>query len=598
MSRRFRTVYILPTMLTLALAMIAFVVQPALAQSPGPISGSVDRTALTTDETLTLTVVVNAPGQNVPQPQLPDLNGFSIMGNSSSSQISIVNGAISSSNSYSYRLQPYQSGSLTIEPVTLSVGGQVFQTEPITVEVSQGTGNAQAPGAGRSQQDFKAPSQLGNYEMFVEAEVDNANPYVGEQIVYTFRLYEASGSMRFPSIFGGQPSYEPPALTGFWTEGEMEQSDYRVSAGGRIYNVTEIRTNVFPTAAGEVSIDPASLTIPSSGFQRGGTLQTEPVTLNVQALPAGAPNNFGGAVGQFDIQATVDTIETAVDEPVTLNVTVFGNGNLSTAADPVWPELEGWRSFESDGALNMTVRDGVVGGQRDYERLLVPTQAGAYTIPAIEYSYFDPVAGEYRVVGSEPLVVSVAAGKAGPIGSADLSTVQAGTESAGPLVGGLKQPGAALRLFSEPLARQPWYWLLWTVPALALAGGLVLQQRRTYLHSNAAAVRSSQARKAAQKELKQARALNDSPEQLAAAYRILTGYLTAKLDRPVVGLTAPALTAILNESTVSQPLIDEVLAILSAGEFGRYSPVVNQEFAGTVLLERTQIVIDDLEQIL
>jgi hypothetical protein len=258
--------------------------------------------------------------------------------------------------------------------------------------------------------------------------------------------------------------------------------------------------------------------------------------------------------------------------------------------------LEGWRSFESDGALNTTVRDGVVGGQRDYERLLVPTQAGAYTIPAIEYSYFDPVAGEYRVVGSEPLVVSVAPGKAGPTGLADLSTVQAGTESAEPLVGGLKQPGAALRLVSEPLARQPWYWLLWTVPALALAGGLVLQQRRTYLHSNAAAVRSSQARKVAQKELKQARALNDTPEQLAAAYRILTGYLAAKLDRPVVGLTAPALTAILDESTVSQPLIDEVLAILSAGEFGRYSPVVNQESAGTALLERTQIVIDDLER--
>ena len=250
------------TLSMLALMMVALV--GASAQSP--LSATVDRTTLTTDDSLTLTVVVSSSGRNAPRPQLPDLDGFTVLGSSTSSQMSIVNGAVSSSVAFSYRLQPYATGTLTIAPITATVDGQPYSTEPIAVEVSQGNGTpTQAPGS--SAQGLSAPSQLGNLELFVEASVDNPEPYVGEQITYTFRFYEAADSMRVSSLFMDQPGYNPPALTGFWSEGEIENETYRVSHNGRIYTVTELRSQLFPTAAGAVTIDPAQLTIPGFGFR-------------------------------------------------------------------------------------------------------------------------------------------------------------------------------------------------------------------------------------------------------------------------------------------------------------------------------------------
>ena len=91
--------------------------------------------------------------------------------------MSIINGAISNNVVYSYRLQPYRTGTLTIEPVKLTLNGQTYFTDPINIEVTQGVGQIQPPG--QSQQDFKAPSSLGNNDLFVEAFVDNAEPYCG-----------------------------------------------------------------------------------------------------------------------------------------------------------------------------------------------------------------------------------------------------------------------------------------------------------------------------------------------------------------------------------------------------------------------------------
>ena len=133
---------------------------PALAQGNEPIVAGVDRLDLSTDEIVTLTVVVNAASRNPPQPELPDLDGFSIVGNSTSTQMSMINGVISNNVVYSYRLQPYRTGTLTIEPVKLTLNGQTYLTNPINIEVSQGSGQIQTPS--RSQQDFKAPSSLGN----------------------------------------------------------------------------------------------------------------------------------------------------------------------------------------------------------------------------------------------------------------------------------------------------------------------------------------------------------------------------------------------------------------------------------------------------
>ena len=524
--------------------------------------------------------------------------------------MSMINGVISNNVVYSYRLQPYRTGTLTIEPVKLTLNGQTYLTNPINIEVSQGSGQIQAPS--RSQQDFKAPSSLGNNDVFVEAFVDNAEPKIGEQTNYIFRYYEALDAMRLSGFFGGgQPDYEPPALTGFWAEGDIDVTSYRVSANGRIYTVTELTQALFPTAAGEQTIDPARITISSNGLRNDTVLDTEPVVVDVQPMPAGAPESFTGAVGQYDIRAALDKDQTQVDEPVTLKVTVEGVGNISTATDPAWPEIDGWRIFDADSSLNTQVENGLVSGSHTYERLMVPTTAGQFIVPSIEYTYFDPSLDQYVTVATDSMAINVApgVGAPGPIMAAGASitadepVVLTADDIDPVIVASLKPVPMMLETVSPPLTTETWYWLLWGVPLAALAGGFVWQRRQTHLEQNAGAVRSSRARKQALKAIAQARkeqakGQGGNPDQFVAAGNILTEYLSAKLHMPVAGKTNQAIADAMSQQGADDELIRRSLNCLDSHEHNLYSPAGVAVATPTQLLDEAEALVDELDGVL
>ena len=255
------------------------------------------------------------------------------------------------------------------------------------------------------------PGELGRSDFYLEASVDNPAPYVGQQVLYTVRFYTAADAPLMSSLFGGQPTYGAPDFTGFWSQSDTQQQNSRVSAGGRIYNVSELRTLLFPTAAGAVTINPAQVVLPDSIFQRGGAVQSEAVTLTVKALPEGAPAGFNGAVGRYAIASELDSTTTDTDNPVTLKVTVTGEGNVSTAGDPVLPAWEGWRAFPGQPEVKTAIQDGRLYGQRVYEHVLAATATGELALPALDYVYFDPADSAYHTASTAPLAVQVTQGK-------------------------------------------------------------------------------------------------------------------------------------------------------------------------------------------
>jgi hypothetical protein len=570
---------------------------PILAQGQQPITATVDRTSLTTSDTLVLTVAVNANVSNPPKPTLPDLAGFNIVGTSSSSQISIVNGTMSSQISFSYRLQPYKTGNLVIEPVQVSLNGQTFSTEPISVQVGQGTGVPSAAPAPSTVRPSR-PSSTGfaGQETYVEADVDNPTPYVGQQVTYTFRYYRALDMF---DMFD-QPQFEPPAFQGFWTEDQSDQNQYRVQANGRLYDVTELRTILFPSKVGPVTIEPARLSVPGSFLRSGAQLQTQPVVLEVKALPPNAPDSFNGAVGQFDINANVDTTETKVNEPITWQVTLSGRGSIETMPDPNWPEIEGWRSFESQATINKELQDGQVVGQRVYERLLVPQANGEFVVPPLEYTFFDPTVGQYQSITTLPIPVSIAPGDnlAGQV--QNYSTLPAAekeqVEQVATDIRHLKPVPAKLNARDGAVTASPLYWLAWAIPMAALVGNAVWQRRNAYWQNNAGLARSSKAHKKAKQALSQAR--KQKQDLYSAARQILDTYLADKLNQPVVGLTQPRLAELLAEGGVDARLIERVNICLFEAEMGHYSPdASNPDHAANLLME-IDILISDFEKVI
>ena len=175
----------------LALLVLPFAgVGTAWAQDPdqgsGPIHAEVDRTALSTGETLLLTITASSTSiLDAPRPQMPHLQGFNVVGTSTSSQISIINGATTSQVIYLYQLQPYEVGSLIIEPITLTLGGQTYSTQPIAVQVSQGSSAPAAASAPSIAQTAVTSEELTGQDLIVEAQVDNPQNYVGEQLTNT-----------------------------------------------------------------------------------------------------------------------------------------------------------------------------------------------------------------------------------------------------------------------------------------------------------------------------------------------------------------------------------------------------------------------------
>ena len=586
--------YLMPIILTV---LFLSLVGTGFAQGQETITAAVDRTALSTGEMLTLTVtLLNADVLNIPKPALPSLQGFNVAGSSTSSQISIINASVSSQVVYVYHLQPYQTGNLVIDPIHVTLNGQIFSTEPITIQVTPGTGSAQAsspvqPGVIPAAAGEPAPpaTDLTGLDLFVEAAVDNPTPYVGQQVVHTFRFYQAVN-------LRGQPQYEAPSFKGFWHEHQPDQNEYRVQAAGRTYQVTEVRTILFPSAAGPASIDPATLTTPGSFFRSGRNLHTSPVALDVQPLPPNAPEGFSGAVGQFTLTSAVDTTQGKVNEPLTWQVALSGWGNISGAPDPTWPEMPGWRDFESQATVQTEVRDGQAAGSRAYERLLVPSAAGEFTVPLMEYAYFDPLAGTYQNISTEPIPVAIAPGAAEAPPVVPLTSTKEAVEQIATDIRHLKPVPPQLRASDRPVTEQSIYWVAWGFPLVGAVGYFVWQRRQRYWENNLGLVRSSQARRKAKKALSHAR--KQEQDSYSAAGQILITYLSDKLDRPVAGLTHQVLADLLTQEGVNTDLAERVEVCLVSSELGRFAPGADSPDHARSLLKEVGILISALEKAL
>ena len=611
---------------------------PALAQSP--VTAEVDRTRLSTDEALLLKVTIDSSAGQATQPVLPALDGFELLGSSSGTQISIVNGDMNMQATYSYSLHPTQAGQIVLNPVTVQIDGQVYSTQPIMIEVSQRTGQAQpAPNQGipampgfPTRPNFPsipgfpnlnnlfpsmpanptnpanpanpaapmdpadAPTELVGQPFFVEAEVDNPNPYQGEQLLYTFRFYQAENLY-------DQPEYQSPSFTGFWNEQQGEdQVDYTTEAAGRPYRVTELQTVLFPTGVGEVTIDPAVLSIPGDFFSNGTRLQTQPINVNVRSLPDNAPATFQGAVGQFEIQAQADTSDTKVNETVTLQVDLRGKGNMNNLADPQWTEGPEWRAFDSEATVNTQFVDGAMGGVRSYERLLVPTQAGDLLLPAIEFSYFNPQTESYETTSSEPVLINVAGDVAAgvipatPNGGVGATVNAAGTVPAIPELRPNKPASELGRSSGAALTSTAGYWLLWALPLLLIATYTGWNHYRQQRLNTVDERRSQGAAKKAKNSLRAARK-QQTPNADEISGQILTSYLEEKLNQPMTGQTQTQLNAMLLQKGIDPALAERVQNCLMVSEMGRYAPVGINSANGDVLSE-TEQVINDLEKAL
>ena len=589
-SRTIRT-----TLAGIAVALILIVAAiPAVhaQQQDVEVTAEVDKTELAVGEELNLSVMIRGP-LNPQEPQIGQYDGLRLLfGPGRLVESSNWYGSVRSRVSFTYRFVATQVGKATIEPISVTISGQTYRTEPIEVEIFQGLA-VPTPVPGQTQPSSEnAPSSNG--AMFVTASVDDDKPYLGQQITYTFKFYRRAAL--FPS-FGrfGQPRFAPPGFSGFWKIQEPDQDEYTETIGSNRYQVVELTTVLFPTVVGTLVIEPAGLTVPIDFFEAPNYLEAEPKVVEVLPLPPGSPAGFTGAVGKFNISSDVDNTDGKVNEPVQFTVRVVGEGNIESLPDPTWPDFEDWRVFESPSDTSSRLIDGRLVGTRTYQSVLVPENAGVLTIPEIGYTYYDPSIEEYVEAASQPIVMSIAEGD----GMSSLPPLPGGgtaVERAGSDVRHIKPAPSSLRESGGGLIGSVVYWAVWGVPLLAIAGAVAWRRRQTASESGIAAARKRNALPAARSALAVAGESGADPR--VAVADILLEYLAARLDVSVTGLTHEALDKWLQSLGVPLDLALQVEGVLGAAEMAKYAPEIGDSLAATEHFERAAKLLNDLDEVI
>lgn len=388
-----------------------------VARAEVQVSAELDRNQIALNEQAVLRLTISGSSTNLPEPQLPGLADFQIYNAGKSQNFSWINGQASASVTYNFVITPLKEGHFTIPAIRVQSGGQTAETSPLGLDVVKGEANAVQ---GSAKEFGNAPQgNKGSAALFITGTVEKSSVYVGEPVTFIFRLYNRVRLM-------SNPNYQPPETTGFWSEDLPPQRNYQAAVKGIPYNVTEVKTALFPSSPGKARIGSAALSVhienlgtdPFSnnffaqffGQAEEKVLRTEPVSIHVKPLPEPKPAGFKGAVGSYTLTANVDKDRATVGQPLTLTLTVSGRGNIKSLPDIPLPELTNFRTFDANAATNIEKKDYQVRGSKVFKTVLIPTASGDLTIPAIAFTFFEPESASYRTVNSRAFVVHVAPG--------------------------------------------------------------------------------------------------------------------------------------------------------------------------------------------
>ncbi len=563
--------------------LILFLLLPARIQA-AEVSASVDLTQISMGESLELKVTVSGEEGNVDTGPIRD---FRVVSTGTATSINMINGNFSKEISYTYTLIPLGEGSLTIPSLPVKTGNGTFQTQPISVLVSQtpqSTGN-------------KADS-----DVFTEAVVSDASPFSGQQIVYTFKVYQA--------VEIANPNLQPPDFSGFTAKKMEKQKQYRTVRGGREFHVTELSYVLIPLKTGEITISPAVLQCdivrrssrrrsvfddPFFGMRgslESAVFQTEAITMNVRPLPPYEGNGkFSGLVGKFNIYTAIEPAALKVGESATLSVVISGTGNIVDAGQPELAVPKTFKTYNDNPQEDVQVTEQGYSGQKSFRTALVPTEPGDYAIPPVQLIYFDTQKGAYTAISAQVSGLHVAPGDEKP---GDMNVVSAPqterpslkkkVEFTGRDILPLKEDMEALHMQQTMSVIQ--FFLFLTVPVL-----LCLMAKIALTLTGKKQEIPQMMTRRAQNALKDAARVQSEPDRfLSCLYRAVIAAIHAKAGTAGESLTYAEAADILRAKGFSEETARNASALLEKIESAKFSGLMTKaEFAQELLKETKEL---------
>lgn len=569
-----------------------------------------------------LSYSVNQRAKDLRAPEFTDFDYVAGPYTSQSSSTSFVNGKRTSSfqMTYTYTLLASKEGSFTIPPATIKVDGEQYTSNGVRITVlpadepAQTNANRQSHTAGTTASQQHESQTISSENIFMRTLVSKTKVHEQEAILLTYKLY-------FAGVDVAQLTNNTrlPEFKGFLKQ-ELEMSEIQTELehyNGRNYQTAVLyRTLLFPQRSGDIVIDPAQFeallrvqnraqvrSIFDDFFNSYTTvtkaLQSPGITINVSALPAGKPLGFCGGVGQFNISSSISSTELQANEAVTLTVTIQGAGNMKLLKTPAvdWPE--GFEVYDPKVTNNFSVTTSGVSGTKTIEYLAIPRAGGVYTIPAIQFAYYDTQADAYRSLATPEYTLNIARSTNEESGAAVVNTYvqkeniqQLGSDIRYIYTGELKAASNRNSISFGTLL----FWLLYAIPLSIAALMFIVFRKRIKENADVTRMRYKKANKVAQRRLKVAEQLlqqNKKEAFFEEIERAAWTYLSDRLSIPTAQLNKENIAQILTEKAVPDATIKQMLHVLSTAEFARYAPT--SDSAMHELYEDTIKIINQLE---
>ena len=519
----------------------------------------------------------------------------------SQSAISIINGKTTQSVTkryvMAYLLSADQQGRMQIPPVTVTIDGKDYQTNPVEVNIlSPGTTDL----------------------LDLEVELGEQQCYVGQPVIMTVKFYISAdiGNFHFniPAFDSNNFIIEDPDVLNqqakvydLGTGIRVLVSQERVTHNGKDSILLSFSKALLPRQASDIVIPAASVSADVAvgraksqdpfGDFFGATKQykrfmvsAKPLSLKVLPLPEqGKPAAFYGLIGQYAIAASASPTSVNVGEPITLTIKIGGNRYLKPVR---WPELENI----SDMAANFQIPSeksspALENGFKVFTQTIRATNDKVTAIPPIPLAYFDPQQGKYVVMQTEPISLKVAPTKIltpADVQGRDFTQANKEVEAVKNGLSANYEDLDALKNQSSSvleLAMTPGYMLLWAAPLLLLMASSLI---KVLTHTTPQKQLLKRKRWACANAIRQLKnilttASSQNHEKLAM---IMKQYIGERFSKISGSLTAEDCRQIICDATEDTTTAEKYRDIVAACEAAYYAPI---EFTTTIAQIETVI---------
>lgn len=570
-----------------------------------------------------LTYTINSQSKDLRAPEFVDFDVLAGPFTSTSTSVSWVNGKHTSNyeQTYTYTLVANKEGDFTLQPATITANGETYKSNGLKIKVlppddtSAQSGTQQRQTQGHQAQPASS-SNISSDNLFVRTIIDKRKVHEQECLSISYRLYtlvdviQLTGNTKIPD-FDGFMKQE----IDLGTNNQFELENYN----GRNYQaITLYSYLLYPQHSGDIEIPQAKFEVVVrvrnqaqvrsifDSFFDTYTNVTKPLTasgstIHVAPLPTGKPSSYLGGVGHFDLASSVSTNELKVNEAVTLTLEIRGSGNLKMIKTPTVDFPEGFELYDPKVTNNFKTTSQGVSGTKKIEYLAIARSGGDYSIPPVEFSYFDTKEKTYKTLRTPTYNIHV---DKGVNEEADQTATIYNSNKED-----IKSLNSDIRYInmSEPkIAKQPrveigsgMFWMFYCIPLLISIVLFIIFRKQIRDNADLRKVRYRKANKVVQKRLKTARSYMKAGDKTHFYDEILKAswtYLSDKLSIPTSELNKENVADTLRSHGATEELIAQFMGVLSDAEFAQYAPV-QAENALEDMYEKTSLMIEEMERI-